>query len=191
MINRSEILQTIAMIDQQHLDIRTITMGISLLDCADTDITRSCAKVYDKICRLAGRLVRTGEDIEAEFGIPIVNKRVSVTPISLVAAGTGARSYVPYAQALDRAEAVEEAEFVLNLLDGEKPFGRLHITRLLLVAQRPSAGNGIDGPQAAVEIVNRKSHRLLADSNKCRPRRRRLLCTYVDGAEQRTCKKGT
>ena len=96
MINRSEILQTIAMIDQQHLDIRTITMGISLLDCADTDITRSCTKVYDKICRLAGRLVRTGEDIEAEFGIPIVNKRVSVTPISLVAAGTGARSYVPY-----------------------------------------------------------------------------------------------
>ena len=91
MINRSEILQTIAMIDQQHLDIRTITMGISLLDCADTDIDRSCTKVYDKICRLAGNLVRTGEDIEAEFGIPIVNKRVSVTPISLVAAGTGAQ----------------------------------------------------------------------------------------------------
>ena len=77
MINRSEILQTIAMIDQQHLDIRTITMGISLLDCADTDIARSCTKVYDKICRLAGRLVRTGEDIEAEFGIPIVPSRSS------------------------------------------------------------------------------------------------------------------
>ena len=103
MINRSEILQTIAMIDQQHLDIRTITMGVSLLDCADTDIERSCTKVYDKICRLAGDLVRTGEDIEAEFGIPIVNKRVSVTPISLVGAGTGAQSYVPYAKALDRA----------------------------------------------------------------------------------------
>ena len=103
MINRSEILQTIAMIDQQHLDIRTITMGISLLDCADADIERSCTKVYDKICRLAGDLVRTGEDIEAEFGIPIVNKRVSVTPISLVGAGTGAQSYVPYAKALDRA----------------------------------------------------------------------------------------
>ena len=83
MINRSEILQTIAMIDQQHLDIRTITMGISLLDCADADIERSCTKVYDKICRLAGDLVRTGEDIEAEFGIPIVNKRVSVTPVAL------------------------------------------------------------------------------------------------------------
>ena len=114
MINRSEILQTIAMIDQQHLDIRTITMGISLLDCADTDIARSCTKVYDKICRLAGRLVRTGEDIEAEFGIPIVNKRVSVTPISLVAAGSGAQSYVPYAQALDRAAH----EIGVNFLGG-------------------------------------------------------------------------
>ena len=59
MINRNEILQTIEMIDQQHLDIRTITMGISLLDCADTDIDRSCTKVYDKICRLAGKLVKT------------------------------------------------------------------------------------------------------------------------------------
>ena len=114
MINRSEILQTIAMIDQQHLDIRTITMGISLLDCADADIARSCTKVYDKICRLAGDLVRTGEDIEAEFGIPIVNKRVSVTPISLVGAGTGAQSYVPYAKALDRAAH----EIGVNFLGG-------------------------------------------------------------------------
>ena len=114
MINRSEILQTIAMIDQQHLDIRTITMGISLLDCADTDIERSCTKVYDKICRLAGDLVRTGEDIEAEFGIPIVNKRVSVTPISLVGAGTGAQSYMPYAKALDRAAH----EIGVNFLGG-------------------------------------------------------------------------
>ena len=80
MINTRDILETIHMIEDENLDIRTITMGISLLDCADTDIDRSCTKVYDKICRLAGNLVRTGEDIEAEFGIPIVNKRVSVTP---------------------------------------------------------------------------------------------------------------
>ena len=103
MIQRNEILQTIEMIDQQHLDIRTITMGISLLDCADTDIDRSCTKVYDKICRLAGNLVKTGADIEAEFGIPIVNKRVSVTPVALIGAATGAKSYVPYAKTLDRA----------------------------------------------------------------------------------------
>ena len=137
MINRSEILQTIAMIDQQHLDIRTITMGISLLDCADTDITRSCTKVYDKICRLAGRLVRTGEDIEAEFGIPIVNKRVSVTPISLVAAGTGARSYVPYAQALDRAAH----EIGINFLGGFSALVQKGMTESdrVLIASIPEA----------------------------------------------------
>ncbi len=112
MIQRSEILDTIRMIDQQHLDIRTITMGISLLDCADTDIERSCRKVYDKICRLAGDLVRTGEEIEAEFGIPIVNKRVSVTPIALVAAATGAESYVPFATALDRAAKTVGVNFL-------------------------------------------------------------------------------
>ena len=137
MINRSEILQTIAMIDQQHLDIRTITMGISLLDCADTDIARSCTKVYDKICRLAGRLVRTGEDIEAEFGIPIVNKRVSVTPISLVAAGTGAPSYVPYAQALDRAAH----EIGVNFLGGFSALVQKGMTESdrVLIASIPEA----------------------------------------------------
>ena len=85
MINSSEILQTIRMFDQQHLDIRTITMGISLLDCADPDPKAACQKIYDKICRRAQHLVSTGQAIEKEFGIPIVNKRVSVTPISLVA----------------------------------------------------------------------------------------------------------
>ena len=137
MINRSEILQTIAMIDQQHLDIRTITMGISLLDCADTDIARSCTKVYDKICRLAGDLVRTGEDIEAEFGIPIVNKRVSVTPISLVAAGTGAQSYVPYARALDRAAH----EIGVNFLGGFSALVHKGMTEAdrVLIASIPEA----------------------------------------------------
>ena len=114
MINRSEILQTIAMIDQQHLDIRTITMGISLLSCCDPDPKRACEKIYDKITRYAEKLVKTGEDIEREFGIPIVNKRVSVTPISLVGAGTGAQSYVPYAKALDRAAH----EIGVNFLGG-------------------------------------------------------------------------
>ena len=79
MINSGEILQTIEMIDQQHLDIRTITMGISLLDCADADAKACAGKIYDKITRSAENLVKTGEDIESEFGIPIVNKRISVT----------------------------------------------------------------------------------------------------------------
>ena len=101
MINSSEILQTIRMFDQQHLDIRTITMGISLLDCADPDPKAACRKVYDKICRRAQNLVATGQTIEKEFGIPIVNKRVSVTPISLVASASDTADYAPFAAALE------------------------------------------------------------------------------------------
>ena len=88
MLSRNDILETIRMIDQQHLDIRTITMGVSLLDCADEDMRRCCDKIYDKICSRAEKLVQTGCEIESEFGIPIVNKRVSVTPIALVAAAS-------------------------------------------------------------------------------------------------------
>ena len=103
MLSRNDILETIRMIDQQHLDIRTITMGISLLSCADRSAERACEKIYDKISRYAERLVATGEEIEREFGIPIVNKRVSVTPIALVAAASETEDYVPFAKALDRA----------------------------------------------------------------------------------------
>ena len=85
MLNQHDILQTLDMIDKRHLDIRTITMGINLLDCCDTDPERCCGKIYEKITRRASRLVKVGEDIEREFGIPIVNKRISVTPIALVA----------------------------------------------------------------------------------------------------------
>ena len=85
MLNQKEILSTIAMIDQQHLDIRTITMGISLLSCCDPDAKKACDKIYEKITRYAEKLVKTGEDIQHEFGIPIVNKRISVTPMALVA----------------------------------------------------------------------------------------------------------
>lgn len=103
MLSRNDILETIRMIDQQHLDIRTITMGISLLSCADRSAERACEKIYDRISRYAERLVATGEEIEREFGIPIVNKRVSVTPIALVAAASETEDYVPFAKALDRA----------------------------------------------------------------------------------------
>lgn len=80
-----KVIDAIDMIDKQHLDIRTITMGISLLDCASEDVGRCCEKIYDKICHKAENLVQTGESIEREFGIPIVNKRISVTPMALVA----------------------------------------------------------------------------------------------------------
>ena len=103
MINQYEIFETIRMIENDNLDIRTITMGISLLDCVDADMDRLCEKVYEKITRCARNLVQVGQDIEDEFGIPIVNKRISVTPVSLIAAGTGADSYVPVAKAMDAA----------------------------------------------------------------------------------------
>lgn len=103
MLSQSEILQTIKMIEEQNLDIRTVTMGISLYDCARTDIKSGCEAVKDKICRLAEYLVKTAQDIEAQYGIPIVNTRVAVTPISQVAAACGASSYVPFAKALQQA----------------------------------------------------------------------------------------
>ena len=103
MLNTKDILETIHMIQDENLDIRTITMGISLLDCADSDIDRMCGKIYDKICRYAGNLVRTGEEIEAEYGIPIINKRISVTPAAMVAAACPDKNPVKIAHALDRA----------------------------------------------------------------------------------------
>lgn len=112
MLSRNEILQTIDMIDQQHLDIRTITMGISLLSCCDPDPEAACRKIYDKICRTAENLVKTGEQIEREFGIPIVNKRISVTPMALVAAASETSDYVPFAKALDRAAKTCGVNFI-------------------------------------------------------------------------------
>ena len=103
MLNLSNIMDTIQMIDKQHLDIRTITMGISLLDCVSEDPRRCCDKIYDKICRRAANLVRTGDNIASEFGIPIVNKRISVTPMALVAGSCDTKNYVPFAMAMDRA----------------------------------------------------------------------------------------
>ena len=112
MLNRNDILETINMIDQQHLDIRTITMGISLLSCADPDPKVACRKIYDKITRCAEKLVRTGEEIEREFGIPIVNKRISVTPMALVAAASETEDYVPFAAALDAAAKSTGVNFI-------------------------------------------------------------------------------
>ena len=103
MLNSNEILETIGMIKDQNLDVRTITLGLSLLDCASDDINVLCDKIYDKITKTAENLVKTGEDIERQYGIPIVNKRISVTPISMVAASTKANSYVQIAKTLDRA----------------------------------------------------------------------------------------
>ena len=98
-----QVTETIAMIEEQNFDVRTITMGISLLDCIDSDIDKAAEKVYNKIVSKAKDLVTVGDEIAAELGIPIVNKRVSVTPISIIGAATDATDYVPFAKALDRA----------------------------------------------------------------------------------------
>ena len=96
------ILETIRMIDEECLDIRTVTMGISLLDCADTDIDKACLKIYDKLLAKAKDLVKTARDISREYGIPIINERISVTPISLLLSVSGGDP-VKYARTLDRA----------------------------------------------------------------------------------------
>ena len=100
-LNSNDILETIKMIQEENLDIRTITMGISLLDCIDSDIDKSCTKVYDKMMRLACNHVKTGEDIEKRYGIPIINKRLSVTPIAMLAAAAKG-SPVKFAQTLQK-----------------------------------------------------------------------------------------
>ena len=110
----NEIVETIKMIRDEHLDIRTITMGISLLDCADEDCGRACTKIYDKIMRCAKNLVSCGEEISQRLGIPIINKRVSVTPIALVAAASKTDNYLSFAKTLDRAAR----ELGINFIGG-------------------------------------------------------------------------
>ena len=109
-----EILETIRMVQMENLDIRTITMGISLRNCADSSLEAAAKKSYEKICRTAARLVAVGEEIEREYGIPIINKRVSVTPVALVAEAAASDDYVLFAEYLERAAA----EVGVNFLGG-------------------------------------------------------------------------
>ena len=112
MLNAHDILETITMIQEENLDIRTITMGISLLDCCDSDLDRTCQRVYDKITRQAKDLVKTGEQIEKEYGIPIINKRISVTPIAMIAAACDRKEPVRLAQTLERAAQTCGVNFI-------------------------------------------------------------------------------
>ena len=121
MIETSEILQTMRMIQEENFDIRTITLGIDLLDCSDQDVEKCAQRVYDKVCRTADRLVKTGEDIEQELGIPIVNKRISVTPVSLICQGDPR----PIARALDQAAE----EMGVNFLGGYSALTQKGMTR--------------------------------------------------------------
>ncbi len=107
-----EIEQTLKMFTEQNLDVRTITMGINLLDCADGDVDRAVGRIYDKITAKAARLVDIGDQIQAELGVPIVNKRVSVTPIALVAAASGGRELLRFAETLERAAVEVGIDFI-------------------------------------------------------------------------------
>ena len=112
MLNISDIMQTVNMIDHQHLDIRTITLGISLYDCADTDINQCAKKIYDKICMKAEHLVDVGNEIEREYGIPIINKRISVTPIANIAASCSSDDYSIIGHALNDAAKTCGVNFI-------------------------------------------------------------------------------
>lgn len=112
MFNINEILETVNMISREKLDIRTITMGISLRDCVSESSKTTMGRIYDKITRLAQNLVKTGEDIERDFGIPIINKRISVTPIALIAEGCEEEDYSVFARVLDDAAREVGVNFI-------------------------------------------------------------------------------
>ena len=112
MISRQQINETNTMVQESNLDVRTITMGISLLDCADANIDEFNRKIYDKITRKAENLVKVGDDLAKEYGVPVVNKRISVTPVAIAAAGCHTDSYVSVAQTLDRAAKEVGVNFV-------------------------------------------------------------------------------
>ena len=111
-INSRDIMETIEMLTAENLDVRTVTMGISLLDCIDPDGDKACEKIYNKIVRLAGNLVPVVDGISAEYGIPIVNKRISVTPIAMLLGAAPDADPVQYAKALDRAAKAVGVNFI-------------------------------------------------------------------------------
>ena len=112
MFEIKDVLETTRMITENNLDVRTITMGISLRDCAHPDIKVTAQKIYDKVTKKAENLVKVGQELETELGVPIINKRVSVTPVAIVGESCDAASYVPLAKALDDAGRTIGVDFV-------------------------------------------------------------------------------
>lgn len=194
MINTRDILETIGMIENEHLDIRTITMGISLLDCADSSINRACEKIYDKITRYAKNLVKTGEEIEARYSIPIINKRIAVTPISMLAASSGGDP-VKYALALEKAAKAVGVNFIggysalvqKGFAKGDKEL-IMSIPQALSETQRicssvnigsTKAGINMDAVKLMGEIV-KESAQVTADKNCVGPSKLVVLCNAPD-----------
>ena len=150
-----EIQETVNMFMRQKLDVRCITMGISLLDCADGDAKVANRKIYDKIMRYAGNLVRVGQDIEKEFGVPIINKRISVTPIALVAGASAEKSYVEYCRTLDKCAK----ELGVNFIGGFSALVQKGITPAdrILIESIPEALAVTDNVCSSVNVGSTKS----------------------------------
>ncbi|MBQ0075398.1 MAG: PFL family protein [Prevotella sp.] len=157
MINISEVLETNKMIEQENLDVRTITMGISLLDCADKSLDVTCEKIYNKITTLARDLVKTGEEISKEFAIPIVNKRISITPISLVGGACCKipADYVQIAKTLDKAAK----EVGVNFLGGYSAIVSKGMTKSdeLLIRSIPQAMAETDRICSSINVGSTKT----------------------------------
>ena len=150
-----EIQETVNMFMRHKLDIRCITMGISLLDCADSDVNKACDKIYNKIMSKAKNLVKVGQDIEKEFGVPIINKRISVTPIALVAGASNAKNYVPYIKTLDRCAK----ELGVNFIGGFSALVQKGITPAdrILIDSIPEALASTECVCSSVNVGSTKS----------------------------------
>lgn len=194
MLNTKDILETIQMIQDENLDIRTITMGISLLDCIDPDIDVACDKVYHKIMSRARDLVKVGEDIEREYGIPIINKRISVTPIAIISAASQGDP-VKFAQALDRAAK----DCGVNFIGGysalvQKGFSAgdealiESIPRALSMTERVCASVNIGSTKSGINLdacrlmgrIVRETSELTADRNCIGAAKLVVFCNAVD-----------
>lgn len=190
MLNLSDIIETVNMIEQENLDIRTVTMGISLLDCADSDIDKSCRKIYDKIIKKAGNFVETVCNIEAEYGVPIINKRISVTPISMLVAVSGGDP-VKYAKVLQKAADDTGVNFIggfsalvhkgfsagdLELINSI-PKALKQTSKICASVNIGSTKSGInmDAVKLMGEVV-RKSAELTKDNNCIGPAKLVVLC---------------
>ena len=147
MLDINDILETITMIQDECLDIRTVTMGISLLDCADEDIDKACSKVYDKIVRYAENLVKTADDIQTDYGIPIINKRIAVTPIAIIEAACQSHNPVKFAHCLERAAKAVGVNFIGGYSALVHKGFRQEIMRLLRAYRRRLRKRSMCAPQ--------------------------------------------
>ena len=155
MLNIQDVLETVRMIREENLDVRTVTMGISLFDCVSDDRTRLEAKIYDKLTKTAARLVPVAEEIEAEYGIPIVNKRISVTPLSLVAPNASPEDFVRLAETLQRAAT----SLGVNFIGGYSAFVQKGMTRgaEALIASIPEALAVTENVCSSVNVASTKA----------------------------------